>query len=214
MKVFVTDDHDVMFKGYESLLSSYGSHYEMIGTSKNGQELLDWLENNTCDVVLLDLSMPVMNGIEVLRTVYGKSNLPKFIIVSGNYNMKQIQEAIVLGAKGFILKDEVHEVLEEALLRVMRGKKFFSEAILDEIILRQLENDNTLLEFEDIFSNKELQVLQLMTENIESGQICKQMKITKSSYNTFTARMREKLGIKKNVRLILLALKYKLNTKK
>ncbi|CAM1342355.1 response regulator [Tenacibaculum amylolyticum] len=208
MKVFVTDDHDLIFSAYESLLKSYG--HTMVGASKTGQGLIDWLENNTCDIILLDLSMPEMNGIDVLKELFDNEYVPNIIIVSGSYDVKQIQESILLGAKGFILKSEVQNVLGEALEKVNHGRKFFSDTIVDEIILRQLEEDN-MITFEDILSDREAQALQLMTENFDTDEICEEMEITKSSFHTLTARMRDKIGVRKNIRLVVLAIKHRFN---
>lgn len=210
MKVFVTDDHDVIFSAYESLLKSYG--HCMVGASKTGQGLIDWLHKNTCDIILLDLSMPEMNGIEVLKKLFDYENVPNIIIVSGSYDVKQIQESILLGAKGFILKSEVQNVLGEALDKVQTGRKFFSDTILDEIILRQLQED-TIVSFENLLSEREAQALQLMTENLATDEICEEMEITKSSFNTLTERMRNKIGVRKNIRLVVLALKHKFSFK-
>ncbi len=210
MKVFLTDDHSIIFPAYTSLLNKLNC--TVVGTSTSGEELVQWLEDNTCDLIILDLSLPGMSGIQVLKAIFDYENVPRILIVSGTYDVKQIQEAIVLGAKGFILKGEVHQCLEEALLKIKNGRKYYSDTVLDEILLKQLETDN-MISLEEIFSKREGEALYLMTENFETKDILKKMNISNSSFYTLRTRMKEKIGVKNIIRLVILAIKYKFKVK-
>lgn len=213
MKVFVTDDHPIMYDGYKALFESWYGKHELVGTAKNGEELINWLEDNTCDVVLLDLSMPVMNGVEVLKHFFAKKDIPKFLIVTADYSMTHVRECLVLKAKGFIDKSEVFVVLEEALAKVERGKRFLSDSVQDELTNLQLDYEY-FLEPEDVLSIREAELLSYMTKNLSNKEICKEMEISPSTFNSFTARIREKLGIKTNVGLVINAIKHNFNLKK
>jgi len=211
MKVFITDDHSVMFDGFRVLFKHIG--FEIAGTATRGIGLLNWLEHNTCDVIILDLSMPEMSGIEVLQKLATKDNVPNVLIVSGTYDMNQVQDAILFGAKGFVLKSEIHLCAEEAIRKVSVGKHYFSEVIKDQIILKQLESESRVT-IENLLSKREYEALKLLTNNLDTKEICEEMNITPSSFRTLTARMRVKLGVKKNIGLVILALKHNFFKKK
>lgn len=211
MKIFITDDHSVIFEGFKSLSKYYG--FQIVGTATKGADLLKWLEHNTCDVIVLDLRMPIMSGIEVLKILSEKENVPNILVLSAYADIAKIQEAILLGAKGFVLKTEIHNCMEEAIRKVGTGKKYFSETILDQVIIKQLETQKKVT-IKDILSEKEAEALAYMTENIETKDICEEMNITKSSFYTITERMRLKLGVKKNLGLVILALKHGFKRKK
>ncbi len=205
MKVFVTDDHDAVVEGFKVLIKSYG--FEMVGFSKTGQGLINWLNVNTCDIVILDLSLPDMSGIEVLKKLSGKE-IPKFIVVSGTSDKELIKQSIILGAKGFVCKDEVHLVLRESLEKIYRGRKYFSHSVMDTLISKQLEEEK-IVTMESILSPKEVQTLRLMMNDFQAHQICEEMNITKGTLGKVYQRIRNKLDVKKNIGFIILAIKHK-----
>ena len=209
MKVFITDDHEIVIEGVKALLKT--SSFNVIGSSKTGQGVLDWLEHNTCDIVLLDMKLPDMTAVDVLRERKAFDNNPKFLITSGSNKINLIQETILLGANGFISKLELSHNLEKALTRLKLGKKFYSQSIIDIVIERQLEQE-TRVSIDSILTPKESEALKLLVSNVETEDICDSMNITKSSYNTLVSRMIKKLGVKKKVGLVILAIKHRFNS--
>lgn len=208
MKIFITDDHGLIIDGIEAILKT--SVHQVVGSAKTGAELIQWLDFNECDVVILDLKLPDMSGVEVLKQVFGKENAPKFLIVSGSYDIKQIQETILLGASGYISKVSLSKELDEALLKLNQGRRFYSDCVIDAIISRQLEEDS-MVTLKSMLSPREAQALQMLTDNMETCDICDEMRITKSSFNTLISRMTKKLRVKKKIGLVVLAIKHKFN---
>ncbi|WP_299623167.1 response regulator transcription factor [uncultured Tenacibaculum sp.] len=208
MKIFITDDHGLIIDGIEAILKT--SVHQVVGSAKTGAELIQWLDFNECDVVILDLKLPDMSGVEVLKQVFGKENAPKFLIVSGSYDIKQIQETILLGASGYISKVSLSKELDEALLKLSQGRRFYSDCVIDAIISRQLEEDS-MVTLKSMLSPREAQALQMLTDNMETCDICDEMRITKSSFNTLISRMTKKLRVKKKIGLVVLAIKHKFN---
>ncbi|WP_299682436.1 response regulator transcription factor [uncultured Tenacibaculum sp.] len=208
MKVFIADDHELIIDGIKAILKT--SVHQVVGSANTGAELIQWLDVNECDVVILDLKLPDMNGIEVLKAFFGKENAPKFLIVSGSYDVKQIQETILLGALGYVSKVELSKELEEALFKIDQGKRFYTDCVIDVIISKQLEQDS-LVTLQSMLSHREAQALQMLSENMETCDICDEMRITKSSFNTLISRMTKKLKVKKKIGLVVLAIKHKFN---
>ncbi|WP_299710152.1 response regulator transcription factor [uncultured Tenacibaculum sp.] len=208
MKIFITDDHGLIIDGIEAILKT--SVHQVVGSAKTGAELVQWLDFNECDVVILDLKLPDISGVEVLKQVFGKENAPKFLIVSGSYDIKQIQETILLGASGYVSKVSLSKELDEALLKLSQGRRFYSDCVIDAIISRQLEEDSVVT-LKSMLSPREAQALQMLTDNMETCDICDEMRITKSSFNTLISRMTKKLRVKKKIGLVVLAIKHKFN---
>ena len=208
MKVFAVDDHDMVFSGYSNLLLPNG--YELVGTSTNGEDFLDWLSNNKCDVVLLDLKMEGLSGVDILKILFDVVDAPKVIVVSGYYEISDVQDVILLGAKGFIDKASVKDELIEALRTLERGRRFFSESVLDVLIMKQLNSD-VRVSLENILSEKQNEALGYLIEEMSSNEISEEMKIDRSSVRTIFQQIRYKLGVKTNIKLVSLAIKHKFN---
>ena len=211
MKVYLVDDHDIIFGSYESMLIQEG--HEVVGTSKTGQDFIDFLENNVCDIVFLDLSMPDMDGIEVLKKLHGKDNLPRIIIVSGYYDFSHIQEAFLLGALGFIDKTEIHHCIYDAIRKVSKGKKYISDKVLENGILVQ-EHSGEIVSVIDLLADRESEALSMMMDNLSNQEICTEMEIEPGTLRKMFQRIREKLGVRTNIQLAKLTYKQKDKLKK
>jgi DNA-binding NarL/FixJ family response regulator len=213
MKVFVTEDHDIVIEGYEAMFRT--SNITMVGSAKTGNGFLKWInkKENYCDVVILDLGLPDISGIEVLKQLSDLDTMPKILVVSGSYDVDQIQKAMVLGALGFITKDEAAEAIIEALQKVSRGKKYYSEIVMDEILRMQLSSQE-IVTLEELLSERESEALQLMIQEKSTKEICNEMGLdSTSTFYNLTARMREKLGVKSNFKLVLLSVKHRFKMK-
>ncbi|AUC13794.1 hypothetical protein BTO06_00910 [Tenacibaculum sp. SZ-18] len=213
MKVFVTDDHDIVIEGYQAMFKKYG--ITMVGSSKTGSGFLEWINNkdNYCDVVILDLGLPDISGIEILKTLYELEGIPNILVVSGTYDVDQIQKAMVLGVLGFITKYEAAEDVIEALQKVSGGKKYYSEVVMDEILRMQLDS-RKIVTLDEILSEREAEALQLMIEEKSTKEICNEMGLdSPSTFYNLTARMREKLGVKTNYKLVMLSVKHRFKMK-
>ena len=211
MKIYLVDDHDIIFGSYEAMLKQEG--HEVVGTSKTGQDFIDFLEHNFCDIVFLDLSMPDMDGIEVLKKLYGKDNMPRVIIVSGYYHYNHIQEAFLLGALGFIDKTEIHHCIYEAIRKVANGKKYISDRVLENGILVQ-ENSGDIVSVIDLLAERESEALSMMMNNLSNQEICSEMDIEPGTLRKMFQRIREKLGVKTNIQLAKLTYNQKHKLKK
>lgn len=206
MKVFLVDDHPVVLEGYKALLKCEGIN--VVGSSTDGYGLIDWLDNNYCDVLILDISMPFYNGLDVLKYLKEKNSRVKTIMVTSYCEAMIVKNVIDLGAMGYVLKEESAEYIVDAIKSVYNGKPFFSEIVRDTVIDKHLESDGEIL-ITDVLSKKETEVMKFLVEDFTQDEICEKMEITGSSLRSYTERMRKKLGVKSNIQLALLAVKHK-----
>ena len=199
MKVHIADDHRIIIEGFESILQF--ENIEIVGTSKNGDELINWLDKNEVDIIILDISMPQKNGIEVLEYFFKNNIYHKVIIVSGYLRLNYIRETIGKGAKGFISKEFAGVCIVEALEKVYKGETYFSTDI-QEILIKECLcfEDNPNKDFatsmlEKSLSKQEINILLLHAQEKSSQEISEELEISKSTIRTYRNRIREKLNI-------------------
>lgn len=206
MKVYLVDDHPLIIEGYKVLLKANGIN--VVGSSTDGHGLIDWLENNYCDVLLLDISMPYFNGLDVLKHLQKTESRVKPIMVTSYCEATIIQKVIELGAKGYVLKDESANCIVEAITAVYNGKTYFSELARDAIIDMQLETQEEVL-ITDILSKKETEVLKLLVEGFNNDDICNKMELKPSTFRSYKERIRKKFGVIGDFQLAKVAIKHK-----
>jgi DNA-binding NarL/FixJ family response regulator len=206
MKLFLVDDHPVVIEGYKAMAKTEGIN--VVGSSTDGFGLIEWLDNNYCDVLLLDIRMPFYNGFDVLKHLKKNNSAVKTIMVTSLHDAVSISTSIDLGAKGYVLKEDAGFCIMEAAIAVYNGKTYFSEAVRDIVIDMKLENPDQLL-ITDVLSKKETEVLKFLVEGFDQDHICEEMEIKPTTYRSYTERLRRNLGVKTNIQLALLAVKHK-----
>lgn len=205
MRVHIADDHDLILQGFEVLLKAHGIN--VVGTSINGTKLLNWFKSNECDVLILDISMPEINGIEVLKILKESNIFVKTIIVSAYDNDSFIYESIKHGARGYVLKDDVSECIIDAINDVNNNKTYYSKRIREIIIENKLDTDFEYV-YHEVLSNREREVYDSMLKELSLSEIEKKHSLSESTIRTLLQRVRQKFKVKSNVSLVLIALKY------
>ena len=207
MKVHIADNHDLVIEGFKRLLDVNG--IDVVGSSKDGLELIKWTKSNEVDVIILDISMPNKNGIEVLEFYKKQNQSFKILIVSSYLKFDLISMAMSLGAKGFILKSEAATSIIEGLDTVCQGNYFYSQKIQELLINEKLFPVNSSQEkmasllLTKTLSDQEINVLKMLVNDYSSDEIEKELSISKSTIRTYTSRIREKLNIKTNIGLVM-----------
>ncbi|WP_299125748.1 response regulator transcription factor [uncultured Tenacibaculum sp.] len=199
MDVHIADDSQIIIEGFKSLLLQY--NINIVGTSNNGLEVIEWLKNNTADVVILDISMPLKNGIEVVEYLNENKIDQKVIIVSGFLQFDFIRNTVGKGAQGFVSKQFASLNIIDALNVVYNGGTYFSIDVQELLIKECLNFDqNSNSEFASYMlgkslSKQEMNILLLHAKNYNSSEISEELNIKKSTIRTYTARIRDKLNL-------------------
>lgn len=206
IRIAIVDDHKLFRDGITSLLSKV-EHFEVVTSLSNGKQIIDYLLNEpTPDVLLLDLSMPEMDGFEVLDVC--KKNYPEMRVIAlsmhddGNYIVKCVRG----GAYGYLLKNADEEELIEAVRTVVRGTKYFNKEISERMI------NNMALEGSQAkkLSTKEQEILQLISEGETTKEIADKLFISTRTVETHRTNMMKKLDVKNTAELITKAAKLNL----
>ncbi len=207
MKIIIADDHSVVRRGIKYLLMSHYPH-AYIEEAEDGTVFLEKLEKQTYDLAICDISMPDMNGIELLKIVKLRySNLP--VIIMSIFPESQFAvKAIKNGADAYLCKDSIHEHLVTAVNFLLSGKKYFTPVVLEEISNNR-EKCNEL-PIEKMLSKRELDVFKGIIDGKSTTAIAGQLSLGKTTISTFRKRILNKLQTNSNAGLIFYAYDKKL----
>lgn len=199
MTVHIADDNQIIIEGFKALFDI--NNINLVGTSNNGVELINWLKNNSTDIVILDISMPLKNGIEVLEYFNTNKINQKVIIVSEYLELEFIRKTIGNGALGYVSKQFAAVDIIKALTVVDNGGTFFSTDVQEFLIKECLSfHANSNNEFatsmlEKSLSKQELKILLLHAQEYSSQKISEELSISKSTVRSYKTRMREKVNL-------------------
>lgn len=202
MNVHIADDHDLILKGFEILFKS--EDITITGCSRNGKELIKWCKYNEADVYIVDIAMPILNGLEVLR-YFKENNMPKKVLIfSGFSDDFFIDTAIKNDAKGFVLKEDSKNLIT-AIKTIFNGGEFFSESIATVVAEAKF---NTKQKAAEQLSEREWEALRLYLQGLDYKGIQKELDIEISTVRSYFKRIRDKLGLKNNTELEDFTIKY------
>lgn len=215
IRVHIADDHQVLIDGIKAVLKTE-PEIDVVGYSLNGQEVLDWFKSNEADVLVLDINMPVVDGIKVLQMFKKRNFQPQVVVLSSYDDIKLVKEVLKIGAKGFLAKKCAAEQIVEAIKTVDRGEQYFSEIIKSKIFsafssepVEQPDNRSDSTFFGSL-TNREKEILALVSKEYNSSEIADQLKISKHTVESHRKNLIKKLQVKNVVGLALYAHKNEL----
>ncbi len=192
IRILIIDDHAMVRQGLRLALQLQ-SDFEIIGEAKDGFEGLDFVKRLQPDVILLDLNMPKMNGIEMTKKLQDKSGRSRILMLSGVQADARIFEAIEAGVDGYIVKDATTEELTTAIRHIASGDSYF-HPIITQALLRFSQAGPASNRSNRILSTRELSVLQLMATSATNLDIAKQLFISEETVRTHVKNILRKLN--------------------
>ncbi len=211
VKVFIADDHKMFREGLKSQINNV-EDMAVVGEASNGREAVKMVETLKPDVVLLDIAMPLLNGIDAARHILKCLPDIKIIMLSMHADQVYVMEALKAGAGGYLLKEESFEQLIEAIKTVSYGKIYLSKSLEDtmvEDIVRQLRQGETAKKA-DLLTDREREVLQLIAEGKTSREMADILDIGVSTVDTHRKNIMDKLSIHTVAGLVRYAIKNKI----
>lgn len=210
VRITLVDDHTLFRNGLKTLLNS-NKEFVVISEATNGKEFVDGVKENMPDVVLMDISMPVMDGVEATEIANGKYPDIKIIALSMFGEEEYYYKMINAGVKGFILKNsEISEVIE-AINQVMAGNSYFSQELLYNVI-KNFKTQKEPIDETAQLSKRELQVLEEICKGLSNQEIADNLFISKRTVDKHRANLLSKTNSKNTANLIMYAIKNKLIT--
>lgn len=209
IKILLADDHRVLRTGLKLLLGTQ-SDFEVVAEASDGKDALEVLEkNDSVDIALLDLSMPVLNGLDCLKEIRARGYDVKVLILTMYNEQQYIKEAMLLGANGYICKDTLDDKLFEALRTVASGQRYLSEKdtrrLLDSLIEAPAKEKE-----EPELSVREQEVLELIARGYSLSEIAQKLYLSVKTVSTYKTRIMNKLEYTQNSELVDYALRHNL----
>jgi DNA-binding NarL/FixJ family response regulator len=202
INVLVADDHQLVRQGLKALLEREG--FKVVAEASNGQEALKLAETLHPEVAVLDLAMPVLNGIDAAREIQRVSGKTKTIILSMHTESRYILESLRGGAKGFVMKTHAADDLVRAIREAARGGTYLSPEVSDAVV--QAYQNKTEIP-PDPLSPRERQVLQLIAEGKTTKEVAAALDISVKTAETYRTRIMEKLDIHETASLVRYAVR-------
>jgi DNA-binding NarL/FixJ family response regulator len=208
MRIILVDDHPLFGQSLYSLLVQMPDVQD-ITVFKRGQAVLDFLENNEADVVLSDLQMPEMNGIELTTQIHQRFPEVRVLILTIDDEPHKIRQAISAGASGYLLKDTDREELEEAIRKLYQKLPYYSEKVLKIITASADSKGLNNSELAQI-SAREIEVLKLIAMEYSTNEIADKLFVSVNTIESHRKSLMKKLDVKNVVGLIKFAMRHKL----
>ncbi|MFW5793045.1 MAG: response regulator transcription factor [Bacteroidota bacterium] len=209
IKVVIVDDHKLVTDCI-SLFLMGADRIDVIGIAHSGQEALDLLKTVKPDVMLLDISMPNMSGIETTAAIKKNFSDIKILILSMHSDYNNISDAIDVGADGYVPKDVSSEELVEAIQTIHSGKNFFHTTISEEIVKNYANKKKKASGLMPSLTKRELEVLQLFAEGYNNSEIAEKLFLSVRTIESHKNHILQKTNMKNSVELIKYAIKNKI----
>ena len=203
-KIIIADDHNMFLEGLISLLRNVPD-IVVVAKAANGKELIELLDENPADIVVLDISMPEMDGVEVTKIIRKKYPNLKILILSTHSNSQIIAKLIRLGANGYLLKNAEKDELLYAIKKINSSENYFSQEVTT--IHKEFESNlkNNLSSTTEL-SNREKEILILIAKQLTAAEIAEKTFISLNTVNTHKRNLLSKLNVKNTAGLVKYAI--------
>jgi DNA-binding NarL/FixJ family response regulator len=196
----IIDDHEVVINGLKGMLSNYGQLHISF-TSTNGKSLIDHLAIQQPDVILMDIQMPDINGIDLCKQVLKQHPGTRVIAFSSFDDSNYVKQVLRSGAKGYLLKNADKETIVQAIEKVFEGEEYIDETI-KKILLQESITGQRRSIFEIPLTKREQEILKLIAEGKSNQEIADQLFISLRTVETHRLNINQKLNVKNTAGLV------------
>ncbi len=209
--ILVVDDHQLVLDGLVSIVKEM-KDFEIIASGRNGKEGFQLAETMNPDIILMDIDMPIMNGLEATRQIKTKLEHPKVIILTMQNEASLIKKVMDIGADGYLLKNSDREEFHNALCSVSKGKSYFSAEVThrllnpNESLQSNFKTDEDAIQLSKL-TEREIDVLRLIAEGLSNKEIGDRLFISHRTVDTHRTNLMKKLEVHNIAGLIKFAIK-------
>ena len=204
IRIVIADDHAMVRGGLKQIVATT-SDIEVAGEATHGEEVLRLLRQTPVDLLLLDMKMSGLSGVELIRRLHEEKPALPILILSMHNEVQVVARALKAGASGYVTKDSEPEILLLAIREIATGGKYIDPALVNAMVFDARERDS--LPHESL-SERELQILKMIAAGCALGDIANQLHLSPKTISTHKMRLMQKLGIDNNADLIRYATRH------
>ncbi len=206
IRIQIADDHAIVRHGLKQILA-LSPEIALVGEASHGEALLDSLRQTPCDLVLLDMSMPGLSGVELIERLHAEHPGLPILILSMHIEAQIASRALKAGASGYLTKDSEAPVLMEAIRKVASGGKFVDPVLVESFVFSPESVEPPLHE---TLSDRELQVFSMLASGKTVSEIADELYLSVKTVSTHKSRLMDKMGLHSHTDLIRYAIRQRL----
>lgn len=207
IRVLVAEDHTIVREGIKQLIS-LAKDMQVVGEAGNGEQLLATLRQLACDVVLLDISMPGVNGLEAIPRIRALAGAPAILVLSMHDEAQMAARALKVGAAGYATKDSDPTLLLAAIRKVAGGGRYIDPQLADRMVFEVGLTDDRPAHA--LLSEREFSVFERLVQGASVNDIAQQLALSNKTISTHKARLMQKMNISTMAELVRYAMEHKL----
>ncbi len=212
IKILLADDHQLFLDGLSALLAQIAS-VEIVAAVGDGAQLLEKLKESEGDLVIVDLHMPVLSGLETTKMIRELYPAVKVLGLTMDNEVDSIQDMLEAGASGYILKNTGKAELETAILQVMKGEVYLSQSLSNQLAQRLLLKKKAVVEETcelDMLTEREVEILKMVALENSNTEIAEKLYISPKTVETHRKNLMKKIGVRNSLGIYKFALKHQL----
>ncbi|AEV27798.1 MULTISPECIES: response regulator [Azospira] len=203
IRILLADDHSIVRSGLKQLLATEAD-LEVAGEASQGSEVLTRLRQGGIDLLLMDMSMPGISGLDLIRRAHTEAPEVPVVVLSMHNESQLVSRALRAGASGYVTKDSDPAILLAAIRKVARGGRFIDPALVDAMVFGAPEEAPP----HEALSDREFEVLQLLSQGLALAAVGERLHVSAKTVSTHKTRLMQKLGIDNNAELVRYALRH------
>jgi len=200
IRIIIADDHPVVRRGLIQFMADE-DELEVVAECADGESALDAVARHSPDVLIVDLQMPRLNGMEVLRRLSGTPTSPATVLLAGNISDEEVVEAMRMGAKGVVLKEMAPALLVACIRKVATGGTWLEKEAVGRALEKMLRHEQSRQKVREFLTPREIDIVRMVAAGLGNREIGEKLFISEGTVKTHLHSVYEKLGLKGRVQL-------------
>jgi DNA-binding NarL/FixJ family response regulator len=204
IRLVLVDDHPIVLQGLQQLFDRHDD-FEVVTCCPDGATALEAVSKYQPDVLVMDLRMPGLNGLDVLRALSVKQSVTRIVLLTAIVRDSEVMDAVRLGVRGIVLKESSPDVLIDCVRRVHRGEQWIERETVTRALQRVLERESAEREAGETLTPREIEIVRMVSRGLRNKAIAERLSISEGTVKVHLHNVYEKLGVDGRLELVLCA---------